>query len=111
MTEKWSRAVLRGLGSRKAPRLPDTIRQFPVGKTHTGRANQYGPPLGFKTLIKPSKEAVKRHIAEMKTVIERNKGASQGKLIKELNPVIRGWTTYYRTVAAMETFNSCRHVL
>jgi RNA-directed DNA polymerase len=88
-----------------------TIRQVPVGKTHTGRANQYGPPLGFKTLIKPSKEAVKRHIAEMKTGIKRTRGASQGKLIKELNPVIRGWTNYDRTVAATETFNSCGHVL
>jgi len=88
-----------------------TIRQFPVGKTHAGRANQYGPPLGFKTLIKPSKEAIQRHIAEMRTVIKKNKSASQGKLIKELNSVIRGWTNYYRTVAATETFNHCRHVL
>jgi RNA-directed DNA polymerase len=88
-----------------------TVRQFPVGQTHTGRANQYGPPLGFKTLIKPSKEAIRRHIAELRTVIKKNKGASQGKLIKELNAVIRGWTTYYRTVVATETFNHCRHVL
>jgi len=88
-----------------------TIRQFPVGKTHAGRANQYGPPLGFKTLIKPSKEAIQRHIAEMRTVIKKNKSASQGKLIKELNSVIRGWTNYYRTVVATETFNHCRHVL
>jgi RNA-directed DNA polymerase len=35
-----------------------TVRQFPVGKTHTGKAGHYGPPLGFKTLIRPSKEAV-----------------------------------------------------
>jgi RNA-directed DNA polymerase len=88
-----------------------TVRQFPVGKTHAGRANQYGPPLGFKTLIKPSKEAIQRHIAEMRTVIKKNKSASQGKLIKELNKVIRGWTNYYRTVVATETFNHCRHVL
>src|SRR6266568_7097774 len=39
-----------------------TIRQFPVGKTHTGK-DQQGKPLGFKTLIKPSKEAIKRHMA------------------------------------------------
>src|SRR5260370_31812475 len=67
-----------------------TIRQFPVGKTHTGRANQYGPPPGFKTLIKPSKEAIHRHIAEIRTVIKKNKSASQGKLINELNSVILG---------------------
>ena len=88
-----------------------TVRQFPVGKTHSGRANQYGAPLGFKTLIKPSREAIQRHIAELRTVIKKNKGASQRKLIKELNAVIRGWTNYYRTVVATETFNHCRHVL
>src|SRR4051794_37676571 len=26
-----------------------TVRQFPTGKTHTGKAGHYGPPLGFKT--------------------------------------------------------------
>src|SRR2546429_7648446 len=52
-----------------------TVRQFPVGKTHTGKANQYGPPLGFKTLIKPSKEVIQRHMAELRTVIKKNKGA------------------------------------
>lgn len=41
-----------------------TVRQFPVGKTHTGVANQQRHPLGFKTIIRPSKEAVKRHLKE-----------------------------------------------
>ena len=30
-----------------------TVRQFPVGKTHTGR-HPHGRPLGFKTIIAPS---------------------------------------------------------
>jgi RNA-directed DNA polymerase len=88
-----------------------TVRQFPVGQTHTGRANQYGAPLGFKTLIKPSRTARQRHIADLRTVIKKHQNASQGKLIKEVNPVIRGWTNYYRTVVATETFNHCRHML
>ena len=67
-----------------------TVRQFPVGKTHTG-TNPRGHPLGFKTIIRPSNEAVKRHAADMKTVIERNRHASQEKLIVELNRVNRGW--------------------
>src|SRR2546421_12903748 len=37
-----------------------SIRQFPMGKTHTGKRRN-GKPLGFKTIIKPSKEAIKRH--------------------------------------------------
>ncbi|GHO62144.1 group II intron reverse transcriptase/maturase [Ktedonobacter sp. SOSP1-52] len=88
-----------------------TVRQFPVGKTHSGKANQYGPPLGFKTIITPSKEAVQRHVAEMRTIIKKNRSASQDKLIRELNPVIRGWTNYYRAVAAKRTFSHCGHVL
>src|SRR5947209_8110786 len=40
-----------------------TIRQFQVGKTHAGK-DTHGKPLGFKTIIKPSKEAVKRHMAD-----------------------------------------------
>ena len=48
------------------------IRQFPVGKTHTGK-NPRGKPLGFKTILTPSKEAVKRHLAAIKEVVVRNR--------------------------------------
>ncbi len=67
--------------------------------------------LGCKTLIKPSKEAVKHHLAETRQIIKKNNSATQEKLIKDLNPVIRGWTYYYRPVAASETFKSCEHAL
>src|SRR5436190_18031192 len=87
-----------------------TIRQFRVGKTHTGK-NPRGKPLGFKTIITPSKEAVKRHVADMKVVIERNRHASQEKLIGELNRVNRGWANYHRRTAASKTFHSCDNVL
>src|SRR5260221_3368711 len=41
-----------------------TIRQFLVGKTHTGK-DRYGTPLGFKTVIKPSKEEIIRNTKSM----------------------------------------------
>ena len=88
-----------------------TVRQFPVGKTHTGRANGYSPPLGFKTVITPSKESIKRHTVAMGELIRKNRHASQGKLIKELNAMIRGWTNYHRPVAASYAFRSCRRIL
>src|SRR5258706_6015190 len=88
-----------------------TVRQFPVGKTHSGKANGYSPALGFKTIITPSKEAIKRHTVAVGEVIKKNRHAPQGKLIKELNAVIRGWTNYHRTVAASRTFRSCRRIL
>jgi RNA-directed DNA polymerase len=88
-----------------------TIRQFPVGKTHTGRANQNTPPLGFKTIITPSKEAIQHHITELGEVVKKNLHVSQGKLIKELNSKIHGWTNYHRTVVAAKTFQNCEHIL
>jgi RNA-directed DNA polymerase len=88
-----------------------TVRQFPVGKTHTGKAGHYGPPPGFKTLIKPSQEAVKRHLAELAQMIHTHRHATQGHLIRALNATIGGWTRYHRTVVAGKTFGHCEYVL
>jgi RNA-directed DNA polymerase len=86
------------------------VRQFPVGKTHTGK-NTYGKPLGFKTIIKPSKEAIRRHILTLNQRVKKLRSVPQWKLIKELNPIIWGWSNYYRTVASSDIFSSCdRHV-
>jgi RNA-directed DNA polymerase len=85
-----------------------TVRQFPVGKTHTGN-HPHGKPLGFKTIIKPSKEAVKRHTHEINRRLRTLRAASQETLIKELNPVIRGWANYYRTVSSSKIFSWCDH--
>src|SRR5260370_363764 len=82
------------------------VRQFPVGKTHTGK-NTYGKPLGFKTIIKPSKEAIKRHILALNHRMKKMRSYPQWKLIKELNPVIWGWSNYYRTVVSSDTFSAC----
>lgn len=88
-----------------------TIRQFPAGKTHSGRANRYSPLLGFKTIITPSKAAIKRHTTALGEVIKEHRHASQGKLIKELNGKIHGWTNYHRPVAASKAFRTCRRIL
>jgi RNA-directed DNA polymerase len=87
-----------------------TVRQFPVGKTHTGK-NTNGKPLGFKTIIKPSKEAVKRHTLVMKDRLRELRSASQEQLIKELNPVIWGWAAYYKTSVASKIFSGCDRIL
>jgi RNA-directed DNA polymerase len=79
------------------------IRQYPVGKTKTGKRTN-GEPLGFKTHIKPSKEAQKRHQAHMAEVIDRHKDANQYYLIETLNPIIWGWSQYYSTVVSARTF-------
>lgn len=88
-----------------------TVRQFPVGKTPVGKANHRGQRLGFKTIIRPGKEAEKRHIAEVGEIVRKNRNASQGQLIRDLNPVIHGWTNYHKTVVAGEVFHRCRYHL
>src|SRR5216683_2436028 len=86
------------------------VRQFPVGKTHTGK-HTYGKPLGFKTIIKPSKEAIRRHILTLNQRVKKLRSAPQWKVIKELNPIIWGWSNYYRTVVSSDIFSACdRHV-
>ena len=83
-----------------------TIRQFPVGKHHDGKLS-----LGFKTIIKPSKDKIKTHIEKLGKVIQKHKSSSQIALIRELNPIIRGWCNYYRTVCSKETFSHCDYIL
>jgi RNA-directed DNA polymerase len=87
-----------------------TIRQYPVGKTQTGKTPQ-GKPLGFKTTITPSTEAIKRHLQATGQIIRAAKAWSQEALIGQLNPVILGWTRYYRTVVAGASFAKCDHLL
>ncbi len=83
-----------------------TVRQFPVGKHHSGKST-IGKLLGFKTLIKPSDEKVKSHNKKINQVIRKHKSSPQKVLIKELNPIIRGWSNYYATVVSKEIFSSC----
>src|SRR5207244_7257016 len=64
-------------GTRGFDFLGWTVRQFPVGKTHTGRANQNTPPLGFKTIITPSKEAVHHHITELGEVVKKDRKSTR----------------------------------
>ncbi len=86
-----------------------TIRQFPVGKTHTARYK--GRPLGFKTLIKPSKEGVQRHLQELRMIVRKSQSLPQEEIIAQLNPVIKGWAQYYRTVVSTKQFERCDHLL
>lgn len=84
------------------------VRHYSVGKTHQKR-NTNGNKLGYVAIIKPSKEAIKRHLEEMNKRIRELRGAPQERLIRELKPIIRGWSNYYRTVAASEAYAYCDH--
>ncbi|MGI0483632.1 group II intron reverse transcriptase/maturase, partial [Geminocystis sp. CENA526] len=86
------------------------IRQYEVGKTHTGTSTK-GVPLGYKTIIKPSKEKIKAHIKKVGEIIRKHRSSPQTALIKELNPVIRGWANYYSSVCSKEVYSKCDSVL
>lgn len=90
-----------------------TVRQYPVGKTHSGKTGgrRPGPTLlGFKTIIKPSKEAIHRQSQAIQLLVRRHRAAPQGALIDHLNPVIHGWSNYFSTVAAKATFSKLDHL-
>ena len=71
------------------------IRQFPIGKYRSAIHPSTKEKLGFRTLIFPSKDSLKRHQQKIKDVLKKHKYSHQAKLIVELNPIIRGWTNYY----------------
>lgn len=56
-------------------------------------------------LIKPSKKNVKTFLEKVKKVLEVNKTAKQGNVIRLLNPIIRGWANYHRHIVANKTFS------
>jgi len=62
-----------------------------------------------KLLIKPSKNAVKRLLTKIRRTIQKNKTASQERLIGQLNPIIRGWVNYHRFSVASKTFSRIDH--
>jgi RNA-directed DNA polymerase len=59
-----------------------------------------------KLLIKPSKAAVKRIRSRLAAEMKALRGANAEAVIKTMNPIIRGWSAYYRGVVSNETFHS-----
>ena len=66
---------------------------------------------GRKLLMTPQREKVQRHLDQLKTIIDGNKQATVDHLVWQLNPVIRGWTNYYRQCCASRTFTKVSHQL
>jgi RNA-directed DNA polymerase len=87
-----------------------TVRQFPAGQYRTAH-NSYGKPLGFKTLIKPSQTSIRRHQWKLKQIIYRHQAATQLALIDALNPVVIGWSNYFRSGVSSEIFSMLDHWL
>ena len=76
------------------------IRQYRASRYNTAQGR------GFKTLIKPSQDAIKRHYRRLAETISHNKAARQENLIGLLNPMIAGWSHYYRAVVSKDIFQT-----
>ncbi len=62
----------------------------------------------IKTIIAPSQEAIKRHLATIDQRLLQLQTAPQARVIKELNPLVIGWVAYYNGVvpaSAMRRFD------
>jgi RNA-directed DNA polymerase len=86
------------------------VRQYKTGINQSGR-NPSGERQGHKTLIKPSKDKIKAHVKKIGDIIRLHRTVTQEVLIEKLNPIIRGWSNYYRTVCSAEIFNYCDNIL
>ena len=70
------------------------IRHYPVTTTKTG----------WKLLIKPSEKSVQKIRSKIRQIWLDLKSQSVQIIIAKLNPIIRGWSNYFRTGVSSETF-------
>ena len=66
---------------------------------------RYVNRLGGKLLIKPSQESIKRFRERLSAEMKALRGANASAVIRRLNPIIRGWSAYYRSVVSSRTFS------
>jgi RNA-directed DNA polymerase len=57
-----------------------------------------------RVILTPSRQSVRRLLAKVDEVLERSGTWTAGKLIAQLNPLIRGWTRYHRHASSSRTF-------
>ena len=62
---------------------------------------------GKRLYTSPSKDAKKRFKAKVSDIILGHKMCRQESLIRMLNPVITGWSNYYRYGASTDAFHDC----
>ncbi len=64
-----------------------------------------------KLLIRPARKNVQAFLAKVRQAIRANYGKSQMQLIRQLNPLVRGWANYHRHIVATRTFEKAAHEL
>ena len=59
-----------------------------------------------KLLIKPSPAALRRIRERLRTEMRALRGANASAVLHTINPIVRGWSAYYRTVVSSKAFNA-----
>lgn len=83
------------------------IRQHKVGQDRGGKFPslfQHKKCQNYKTMIRPSKESVRKHYNDLKNGLKRRINQSVDTVIAFLNPRIKGWSNYYRYVVSSQVF-------
>jgi RNA-directed DNA polymerase len=90
--------------------------EFSAEKTKVLHIDKSFDFLGFnarcykeKLLIKPQKAKVLAFCKKVGSIIKSMKTVKQKVLINKLNPILRGFANYYRTVVSKETFQYISH--
>jgi RNA-directed DNA polymerase len=71
--------------------LGQNVRKYKAGRRH-------------KLLIKPSKKNVHTFLQKIRDIVKANRALSAGKLIRKLNPMIKGWAYYHQHIVSKDTF-------
>jgi len=64
-----------------------------------------------KLLIKPSKASIKDFWLKIRKIFRECRAVNADVLIRRLNPVIRGWSNYYRHVVSASIFQRLNHLI
>jgi RNA-directed DNA polymerase len=57
-----------------------------------------------KLLIQPAKKGVKKLLDNLRGILKRHPTAKPATVIRQMNPVLRGWVNYHRHVCSKKTF-------
>jgi len=64
---------------------------------------------GYRTYVRPHSDSVSRVLREIRKVIQSARDARS--VVRRLQPIITGWSNYFRTVASKRTFSAMDRVL
>lgn len=62
--------------------------------------------IGFKLIIQPSKKSKVKYREKIDEVFKNARGKQAGYLISTMNPIVRGWSNYFKPFCSRKTFES-----